>query len=318
MAKANAPYWDQEEVHEIYRSWRAVLDEYTAADPSRPRVMCSEANVSVPRAARYVRPDEMHQTFNFPYLTTPWDAAALRTVIDESLAAYGEVGAPSTWVLSNHDVVRHASRFGYPPDRPAGPGIGIGDPQPDEQLGLRRARAASMLMLALPGSAYLYQGEELGLPEDTEMPDQFRQDPNWVRKKYTERGRDGARVPLPWISSATAFGFGGGEATWLPQPTGYGRYARDLQEVEPTSTLGMYRSALALRHELDLGRGPLEWTSEPGAAVLAFRRGHLRVICNIGPDPVRLPVGAELLLSSSPEVETSVPTDCCVWWRAQP
>jgi len=110
LAKANAPYWDQEEVHQIYRDWRAVLDEYTAADPSRPRVMCSEANVSVPRAARYVRPNEMHQTFNFPYLTTPWDAAALRTVIDESLAAYAEVGAPSTWVLSNHDVVRHTSR----------------------------------------------------------------------------------------------------------------------------------------------------------------------------------------------------------------
>jgi len=318
LAKANAPYWDQDEVHEIYRSWRAVLDEYTAADPSRPRVMCGEANVSVPRTARYVRPDEMHQTFNFPYLTTPWDASALRAVIDASLAAYGEVGAPSTWVLSNHDVVRHASRLGYPPDSPAGAGIGIGDPQPDEELGLRRARAASMLMLALPGSAYLYQGEELGLPEHTEMPDQFRQDPNWVRKNYTERGRDGARVPLPWISSAMAFGFGAGEATWLPQPTGYGRYARDLQEVEPTSTIGMYRSALALRHEFDLGRGDLEWTSEPGAAVLAFRRGELQVICNLGPDPVRLPAGAELLLSSSPDVEAQVPTDCCVWWRAQP
>ena len=150
------------------------------------------------------------------------------------------------------------------------PGIGTGDPQPDEQLGLRRARAATLLMLALPGSAYLYQGEELGLPEHTEMPDEFRQDPNWVRKNYTERGRDGARVPLPWVSTAMAFGFGGGESTWLPQPTGYGRYARDLQEVEPTSTLGMYRSALALRREFDLGRGELEWTSEPGAAVLAF------------------------------------------------
>ena len=296
LAKANAPYWDQEEVHEIYRDWRAVLDEYTAADPSRPRVMCSEANVSVPRAARYVRPDEMHQTFNFPYLTTPWDAAALRVVIDESLAAYGEVGAPSTWVLSNHDVVRHASRFGYPADRPAGPGIGIGDPQPDEQLGLRRARAATMLMLALPGSAYLYQGEELGLPEHTEMPDQFRQDPNWVRKKYTERGRDGARVPLPWISSATAFGFGAGEATWLPQPTGYGRYARDLQEVEPTSTLGMYRSALALRREFDLGRGELEWISEPGATGSGFSPrcapGDLQCRCESGSLAHRRPVAA--------------------------
>ena len=138
LAKANAPYWDQDEVHEIYRSWRAVLDEYTAADPSRPRVMCGEANVSVPRTARYVRPDEMHQTFNFPYLTTPWDAAALRTVIDESLAAYGEVGAPSTWVLSNHDVVRHASRLGYPPESP-----GRGRDRHRRSAAGRAARAAA-------------------------------------------------------------------------------------------------------------------------------------------------------------------------------
>lgn len=126
LAKAEAPYWDQEEVHQIYRSWRAVLDDYTTADPTRPRVLCAEANVPVPRAVRYVRPDE-------------------------------------TWVQSNHDVVRHATRLGYPLDRPPGPGIGLDDPQPDVALGLRRARAATMLMLALPGSAYLYQGEELGL-----------------------------------------------------------------------------------------------------------------------------------------------------------
>ena len=187
----------------------------------------------VPRAVRYVRPDEMHQTFNFPYLNTPWDAAALQQVIDLSLTAYGWVGAPATWVLSNHDVVRHATRLGYPLDRPPGPGIGLDDPQPDVDLGVRRARAATMLMLALPGSAYLYQGEELGLPEHTELPNEFRQDPNWVRKNYTEKGRDGARIPLPWLSAAPALGFGTQATTWLPQPTTYSTYARDVQETEP-------------------------------------------------------------------------------------
>ena len=292
MAKSEAPYWDQEEVHEIYRSWRALLDEYTAADPARPRMLCAEANVPVLRAVRYVRPDEMHQAFNFPYLVTPWEATALRDVIDVSLAAYGEVGAPATWVLSNHDVVRHATRLGYPPDRPPGAGIGIDDPQPDVALGLRRARAATMLMLALPGSAYLYQGEELGLPEHTELPNEFRQDPNWVRKNYTEKGRDGARIPLPWLSGAPALGFGTLATTWLPQPTTYTTYARDVQETEPDSTLSMYRSALRLRRGHGLGTGTLQWRPETGDEVLSFSRGAVQVTANLGREPVALPAGA--------------------------
>jgi alpha-glucosidase len=316
LAKAEAPYWDQEPVHEIYRSWRALLDEYTARDPSRPRVMCGEANVAVPRAVRYVRPDEMHQTFNFPYLQTPWNAAALRGVIDESLARYGEVGAPATWVLSNHDVVRHASRLGYPLDHVATPGIGADDPQPDEALGLRRARAATLLMLALPGSAYLYQGEELGLPEHTTMPDEFRQDPNWVRKNYTEKGRDGARVPLPWTALAPAFGFGTG-LPWLPQPEAYGRYARDVQAGDPLSTLSFYRRALQLRRERGLGGGNIVWLSEPDGDVLDFRRDEVRVTANLGATDVVLPEGAEVLLASDGSVDRVAP-DACAWWLDRP
>ncbi len=314
LAKAGAPYWDQDDVHDIYRSWRAVLDSYTAADPGRPRVLCGEANVPVPRAVRYVRPDEMHQTFNFPYLNTPWDATALREVIDSSLAAYSQVGAPSTWVLSNHDVVRHATRLGYPIDQPPGPGIGIGDPQPDGALGLKRARAATMLMLALPGSAYLYQGEELGLPEHTELPDEFRQDPNWVRKNYTEKGRDGARVPLPWVASVPGLGFGGGAAGWLPQPASYAEFARDVQEREPTSTLALYRAALQLRRDRGLGGHPLRWDATSGAGVLSFQVGDVHVSCNLGTADASLPPDAEPLLASSPGSDGRVGTDCCVWW----
>ena len=316
QAKTSAPYWDQEGVHDIYRSWRSLLDSYTAADPSRPRILCAEANVPVPRAVRYVRPDEMHQAFNFPYLNTPWNGPALRSVIEESLRAYGTVGAPTTWVLSNHDVIRHATRLGYPVDAPPGPGVGPGDPQPDEQLGLRRARAASLLMLALPGSAYLYQGEELGLPDSTTMPDEFRQDPTWVRKNYTEKGRDGSRVPLPWVSAAQAFGFGDVDATWLPQPDTYGVYARDLQEGRQGSTLEMYKTALRLRAERDLGSGVLTWESAAGDRVLRLRRGDVRVLCNISGEALALPRDAEVLVSSEPAVSGFLDTDTCVWLHA--
>jgi alpha-glucosidase len=314
-AKTSAPYWDQEEVHAIYRRWRALLNEYARRTPDRPRVLCAEANVPLARAARYVRPDEMHQTFNFAYLNTPWNAPALRSVIDHSLEAFGAVGAPTTWVLSNHDVVRHATRYGYPHDSPPGPGIGIEDPQPDAVLGLRRARAASLLMLALPGSAYLYQGEELGLPEHTEMPDEFRQDPNWVRKNYTEKGRDGARVPLPWVSTAMAFGFGGVQSTWLPQPPGYARYARDVQLGVRDSTLEMYGQALRLRHLLRLGEGDLRWRSRPGDSILEFDRGDVRVTCSAGDEEVWLPDDAEVLLASHQPFAGLVESDVCVWWR---
>ncbi|HET9873442.1 MAG TPA: glycoside hydrolase family 13 protein [Propionibacteriaceae bacterium] len=316
-AKLAAPYWDQDGVHEIYRSWRAIVDSYAAHDPSRPRILCAEANVPVARAVRYVRSDEMHQAFNFAYLHTPWSAPALRRVIEESLEEYGAVGAPATWVLSNHDVVRHASRLGFPDSRPTG-GIGADDPQPDRELGLRRARAATMVMLALPGSAYLYQGEELGLPESTQMPDEFRQDPNWVRKNYTEKGRDGARVPLPWVSTAMAFGFGGMGATWLPQPADYADYARDLQEASETSTLQLYKTALAWRRKLGLASGDLVWESEPGSKVLRFRRRGVQVVCNVSGAPYELPAGAEVLVASAGDLEgrhPSVGHDECVWLR---
>jgi alpha-glucosidase len=177
----------------------------------------------VERAVAYVRSDEMHQAFNFDFLQAAWRASDLREVISHSLQAAATVGAPSTWVLSNHDVVRHASRLGLPVGRRRPNGIGIGDEQPNAVLGLRRARAATAVMLALPGSAYLYQGEELGLPDHTALPDAVRQDPTWERSGHTERGRDGCRVPVPWEAGAPAYGFGPSWDTWLPPPGGRGR-----------------------------------------------------------------------------------------------
>ena len=303
------PMWDQEGVHEIYQEWRAVLDAYPGG-----RVLVAEAWVEpAERLARYVRPDEMHQAFNFAYLVTPWAAEPLRKVIGESLAANDAVGATTTWVLSNHDVVRHSSRLGFPPDLQSVKGVGAEDPQPDAALGLRRARAATLQMLALRGSAYLYQGEELGLPEHTRIPDEVRQDPSWFRSGHTEKGRDGCRVPIPWEADAPSYGFGPSDRSWLPQPAVWAEYALDRQRGVSGSTYEMYREALRLRREHRLADGPLTWVeAEPD--VLAFRSGEVLVLTNFGAAPVELPVGARVLLSSEPlDADGRVPTDVTVW-----
>jgi alpha-glucosidase len=305
------PMWDQDGVHEIYRQWRAVLNQYEGG-----RILVAEAWVQpADRLARYVRPDEMHQAFNFEYLDAPWSADPLRKVIDTTTAANAAVGAPTTWVLSNHDVVRHATRLGYPVGEPRRHGIGIGDPQPDVALGLRRARAATLQMLALPGSAYLYQGEELGLPEATEIPDSFRQDPAWVRSGHTERGRDGCRVPVPWEADAPSYGFGPTDASWLPQPPVWAEYALDRQRGVTGSTYELYRAALRLRATHQLGTGTLRWVDTP-ADVLAFRNGELLVLTNFGDAPAELPLNARVQLASAPlGPDGRVPQDVTVWAR---
>jgi alpha-glucosidase len=303
------PMWDQDGVHEIYQRWRAVLDTYPGG-----RILVAEAWVTpAERLARYVRPDEMHQAFNFLYLDAPWSADPLRKVIDESLAANDAVGATTTWVLSNHDVVRHTSRLGYPVGHSRMHGIGAGDPQPDPALGLRRARAATLQMLALPGSAYLYQGEELGLPEHTLLPDDRRQDPAWFRSGRTERGRDGCRVPIPWEADAPSYGFGPSDESWLPQPPEWAEYALDRQRGVAGSTYEMYRAALRLRREYGLGGNGRTWVETQGD-VLAFRSGEVLVLTNFGSGPAELPVGARVLLSSEPLTgDGRVPTDVTVW-----
>ncbi|NMO55559.1 glycoside hydrolase family 13 protein [Actinoplanes sp. TBRC 11911] len=303
------PMWDQEGVHEIYRQWRRIVEAYPG-----DRVLVAEAWVSpADRLARYVRSDEMNQAFNFEYMEARWLPAELRQVIDVSLAAGDGVGAPTTWVLSNHDVVRHATRLGYEGSRGRMPGIGVGDPQPDTGLGLRRARAATLQMLALPGSAYLYQGEELGLPEHTTLPDDARQDPAWERSGHTERGRDGCRVPLPWEADAPSYGFGPSDRSWLPQPAVWAEYALDRQQGVAGSTWELYRSALALRREHHLGLGDLTWLDET-KDVLAFRNGQVLVLTNFGAEPVSLPLGARVLLSSEPLGDDGrVPGDVTLW-----
>jgi len=305
------PMWDQDGVHEIYRRWRQILETYPG-----DRMLVAEAWVSpAGRMARYVRADEMHQSFNFPFLLAGWSATGVKLQIDESLAANTAVGATTTWVLSNHDVVRHASRLGLPDAIGWTHGVGAADPQPDADLGLRRARALTLLELALPGSAYIYQGEELGLPEHTTLDDEVRQDPNFHRTGGAQTGRDGCRIPIPWQSGAPALGFNTTGKLWLPQPEAYAGVAADLQETDPASTLWMYRRALQVRREHRDSTRPVHWNRADEDALDATV-GDLRVIIVFDGEPVALP-GDEwrLAVASHPHavVDGRVVRDAAVW-----
>lgn len=308
---ATPPYWAQDGVHDVWRRWRRVLDSYSGA-----RILAAEAWVSpLSEMAKWVRPDEMHQAFNFAYLETDWDAEGLRSVIDASLHEFAAVGAPSTWVLSNHDVVRHATRLSLGAENPQGHGVGPKSPGlPDRAEGLRRARAATLLMLALPGSAYIYQGEELGLPEAIDIPDDAREDPTWFRTNGERYGRDGCRVPLPWHAEADAYGFSATGKAWLPQPDEWAELARDAQAADAGSTLSLYTAALSLRQQYQTARQTLVWDESAPTGTLAFTVGSVRVIANLNSDPVALP-GGEVLAASSPLGDT-LPADTTVWMLA--
>ena len=294
--EASPPMWFQEEVHPIFRKWRQILDSYEG-----DRAMCGEAYVlPLSFMAKWVRHDEFNQTFNFRFLNSDWNAKTLFENINESFEAFDGVGAPSTWVLNNHDVLRHASRFGGLKIKPTdSDGVGPSDPQPDRELGLRRARGATLMMLALPGSSYLYQGEELGLPEHTTLAPEFRQDPTFARTKGARVGRDGCRVPLPWEAGVgAANGFNQTGKSWLPQPEIYADYSRDQQEGIEGSTLELYKHALKLRKQLALGEGSFEWVDEfVGDNSLGFRNGDILVVHNFGHTPIALPAG-EIIASS--------------------
>ena len=309
------PMWFQESVHPIFRKWRAILDSYPG-----DRAMCGEAYVlPLSFMALWVRADEFNQTFNFRFLDSEWKPEILFNTINESFAAFDGVGAPSTWVLSNHDIIRHASRMGGLTGRPtASNGIGPNDPQPDRELGLRRARAATLFTLALAGSMYLYQGEELGLPEHTTLEPQYRQDPTFARTNGQRVGRDGCRVPLPWESGVgAANGFNTTGKSWLPQPEIYAAYSRDQQDGVAGSTLELYKHALKLRAELKLGEGSFEWVAEYiGEKSLGFRNGEILVVHNFGYEPISLPAG-EVIASSLHGMNSghSLVADQTVWLK---
>ncbi|MDX6354132.1 MAG: alpha-glucosidase, partial [Streptomyces sp.] len=307
------PYVDRDDLHEIYRGWRRIADSY-------PNVRILVGEVWMPdaeRFARYLRPDEMHTAFNFDFLACPWEPARLRTSIDTTLAAHAPVGAPATWVLCNHDVTRTVTRYGRADTGFDFATKAFGIPT-DLELGTRRARAAALLSLALPGSVYLYQGEELGLPEVEDIPAAKLQDPMYLRSDGKDPGRDGCRVPLPWSGAASPYGFSpeGSAPPWLPQPADWAARTAEVQSADPASMLTLYRAALHIRRaEPGLGDGPITWLSaDPG--VLAFRRTEGFVcLVNLSSAAAELPAHEEILLTSGPLTDGLLPTDTAIWLR---
>lgn len=308
-----APYWGQPGIHDINRRWRDILKEY-----GDDRVMCAEAWIMpLERMARWVRPDEYHQTFNFGYMFAGWSRDVQIKTIEDSLSAFGKVGAPCTWVLSNHDVVRHTTRYGLLDGAAHSSGVGPDSPQPDEALGLQRARAATTFMLGLPGGIYLYQGEELGLPEHTTLEGEHRQDPTYARTNGARIGRDGCRIPLPWEAGLSAtHGFNKTGKAWLPMPEQFKKYARNVQEGVPGSTLELYKAAIKLRKSFGLGSGSFRWAPEhANEHSLAYINKDVLVLANFGDHPVTVPSGEILLTTQSGSVDDGLQKDHVAWVR---
>jgi alpha-glucosidase len=305
------PHWDVEEVHDVFRRWRAVADTYDGE-----RIFVAEAVVNGPdRLSKYLRPDEMHTAFNFPYMKVSWDAAALREVIDETIETLAPNGVPSTWVLGSHDEVRLVTRYGRPTTSSAHFADGQGEIS-DPVLGTRRARAATLLMLALPGGAYIYQGDELGLPQVDDLPDEVLQDPVFKRSGGEVRGRDGCRVPLPWSGAAPPFGFSpDGVQPWLPQPAGWSGMTVEAQAADPASTLSMVKEALRLRREVaGFSSDEFAWRAGAGDGVLEFDRGpSVRCVVNLSGAAIALDPAVRVLLSSEPLVDGALPNDAAAW-----
>jgi alpha-glucosidase len=304
--RAGHPHWDQPGVPDLYRAWRDVGNSY---DP--PRVFVAEAWVSsVTRLAQYLRPECLHTAFDFHTTRCRWDVDELRVAITTSLDAHGSIGAPVTWVLSNHDIDRHVTRYGRGPT--AHPLHGRPDDPVDVELGTRRARAAILMELALPGSVYLYQGEELGLEQVDDIPEDKLADPVWERSGHARRGRDGCRVPIPWARSGPSLGFGTAEP-WLPQPSHWSELSVEAEEADHGSMLWLYRDALHLRRSLEELHGADHRWLDLGDTVLAFARGeHFACVVNFGSSPIDLPDG-DLLLSSVPLDGNTLPTDASAW-----
>jgi alpha-glucosidase len=311
------PSEDRDELHDIYRSWRRVADSYPD-----DRALVGELWVpDVDRFAHYLRPDELHTAFNFDFMARPWDATSLRASIDSTLAAHAPVGAPSTWVLSNHDVTRPVTRYGRADSAFAFATKRHGTPT-DLTLGTRRARAAALLTAALPGSLYIYQGDELGLDEVEDLPADRLHDPMHFRSGGVDPGRDGCRVPLPWAGHTAPFGFSPADATsgpWLPQPDRWATLTVESQQRDPASVLNLYRRAIRIRRdEPDLGDGQLTWLPA-SEGILAFRRGDRFInITNLSAAPVALPPEHEVLLASDELVDGALPSDTTAWLRPLP
>jgi alpha-glucosidase len=304
------PFTDRDALHDIYRRWRAIADGY-----AEQRVLVGEIWLpDADRFARYLRPDELHTAFNFDFLGCPWEADRIRASIDAALAAHAPVDAPATWVLSNHDVTRPVTRYGRADSSFAFESKRAGTPT-DLGRGTRRARAAALLAMALPGSMYVYQGEELGLPEVEDIPSDRKQDPMWHRSGGVDPGRDGCRIPIPWSGDTPPYGFSenGAARPWLDQPDDWASLTVEAESNDASSMLSLYRAGLRLRKEAPWGTGEFRWLPA-GDGLVAFERGDsFACLVNFGTEPVALPAGADVLIASNELQGGALEQDTTVW-----
>ena len=288
----SAEVWDRDEVLALYEQWRPVVDSYDG-----DRMMVGEVFLfDIERVARYVSDNRLHQAFNFTVMLAPWDAGALRETLQ---AGVTHLQAP-TWVLSNHDLTRHVTRFG------------------GGELGRRRGLAVTALLLALPGSTYLYQGEELGL-EEADVPEELRQDPIWLRMGGALPSRDGCRTPMPWQADGPGAGFTSGRP-WLPVGDGHAELAVDRQRTDEDSTFAAYRRLLHARRVLRQEGDEVTFL-DVAPDVVAFRRGGVVAVLNTAGEAVELELRGNLLESSAAGASVegdllTVPPATTVWLRA--
>jgi alpha-glucosidase len=286
---ASVPFFDRDGVHAVYRNWRKVFDSY-----NREIMAVAEAWVHPPeRATRYVRSDELQQVFNFDLLVASFDAAFLYECINSTLEMLRRVDAPATWALSNHDTPRVASRHGA-----------------------KASRALALFVFALPGSCYIYNGQELGLP-DAELEDSDRQDPTFFRTNGLQKGRDGARVPMPWSGDSTPFGFSSG-MPWLPIPNEWREFSVSAQIADSASTLNLYRSALKFRKKNLVGLGEIEWVDRGASGLISFARGEFAIYLNTSNESLQIPTVGTLVLGSDAAVVVAnglltLPTASAAW-----
>ena len=301
-AKGTNVLFDRNEVHEVYKEWRKLFNQY---DP--PRVAVAEANVSAEALVKYASTEELGQSFNFEFLDAAFNAYEFKTIIDRALGYAKKNGSSTTWCLNNHDQMRPATKFGLLPtvDRIRWRNSNGTSSPLDEKLGTQSAVAASMLIMALPGCTYIYQGEELGIHEVMDIPEDQIQDPQYLRNLKADKGRDGCRVPLPWTKSGSSFGFGDGGAH-LPQPKNFGDYSLEVESADPSSPLSIFRKALALRKNL-ITAEEITWHETGDNSVLHFSRPNgLHCITNFGRNHYNFDGIGEVIHASGPLAEKGV------------
>ena len=307
----NEVLFDRDEVHEVFKSWRKLFNQYKP-----PRVAVAEAWAKPENVHRYASPDELGQAFNFDLLLADFDATTYREIVTRNIAAAKKYGSSSTWVFSNHDQVRPATRYGLPrgADLIAFKNSNGRSEKCDLNRGLRASIAAQMFALALPGCTYIYQGEELGLPEALEIPEDQIQDPQYLRNNKFDKGRDGCRVPLPWNKTGSSFGFGTAGAH-LPQPANFSEYSVEAESGIADSPLEIFRRALALRKELVTSE-ELVWHDSDHQDLLHFSRPNgWHCLTNFGHSSAELPAGLKIIHSSAPLTGLELPGATTVWAR---